>query len=130
MFLLLLILSCMLGMAPIPITLILLWNNYSVESEKKNLYIWCLELLSNLETLYIGNNKLSGTSSIQPLLRCKSLSTLDISKNMLSDCKTTLNLLSSIGKLSVLYLHGNPVVRNLDSYRFQITIYCVNISNK
>ena len=117
--------------SPIQITLILLWNNYSVESEKKNnLYLSCLELLSNLATLYIGNNKLSGTSSIEPLLRCKSLSTLDISKNMLSDCKTTLHLLSSIGKLSVLYLHGNPVVRNLDSYRFQITIYCVNISNK
>ncbi|XP_046462438.1 dynein axonemal assembly factor 1-like [Daphnia pulex] len=87
-----------------------------------------IELLKNLTTLYIGNNKLSETSSIEPLPRCKSLSTLDLSKNRLSDYKTILNLLSSISQLSVLYLLGNPVVRSIDSYRLQITVCCKNLT--
>ncbi|XP_045036940.1 dynein axonemal assembly factor 1-like isoform X2 [Daphnia magna] len=84
-------------------------------------------VLPNLTTLYVGSNKLSDTSGIDSLARCKTLSTLDLSRNMLKDSQTMLKLLIRIRQLSVLYLHGNPLVRNFESYRAEITTHCINL---
>jgi len=88
-----------------------------------------LENLPNLSTLYIGHNKLDDTieaDCIQSLKLCPSLNTLDISRNKLSDANKVMDVLKHITELRVLYLHGNPVVREIDPYRTQLILQCVS----
>lgn len=84
-----------------------------------------VENLSNLTTLYVANNKLNETATIEPLRECESLSTIDLSRNLLHDSNGILILLRNMRKLSVLYMHGNPLVRSISSYRMEMILNCV-----
>ena len=86
-----------------------------------------LELLPHLSTLYFGGNKLKNASSIASLQFCKSLSTLDLSRNKLEGATEIIDILAVVPHLRVLYLHGNPVVRDIDPYRIRLILNCVNI---
>lgn len=87
-----------------------------------------LDRLPNLTTLYIGHNKLtSEPGSIDNLQLCSSLNTIDLSRNKLSDSNQVLGVLQKMSQLRVLYLHGNPVVRDIDPYRTRLILLCVTV---
>ncbi|KAL0205798.1 hypothetical protein P9112_001105 [Eukaryota sp. TZLM1-RC] len=82
-------------------------------------YITCienLESLVNLRSLHLKRNGLKTPQSISKLIDCPSLSVLDLSDNQLDD-PFIIDILSKLSNLKVLYLNGNPVVKNIPNYR-------------
>ncbi|XP_045047813.1 dynein axonemal assembly factor 1 isoform X2 [Desmodus rotundus] len=89
-----------------------------------NNYIKTIENLSCLpvlNTLQIAHNHLETVEDIQHLKECSKLCVLDLSHNKLSDPEI-LSVLEIIPDLRVLNLMGNPVIRNIPSYRRTVTI--------
>ena len=85
-----------------------------------------LEHLKELTTLYVGSNKLAEASAIRSLEQCANLTTLDLSNNKLGQSSEMILILERIPDLRVLYLRGNPVVRDIDPYRIRLTLHCVS----
>ena len=81
-----------------------------------------LENLSHLEsltTLTLAKNSLKTVESIQELVYCLSVSSLDLSGNELAD-EAIIIILKQMPKLAVLDLRGNPIVRSMKHYRKRI----------
>lgn len=76
-----------------------------------------LETLQNLGTLNLAKNCLSTTEDLEGLLKCPSITNLDLSGNSLEDPEIVEKVLKKLPKLSALYLKGNPVVRKIKHYR-------------
>ncbi|XP_036896184.1 dynein assembly factor 1, axonemal isoform X1 [Sturnira hondurensis] len=89
-----------------------------------NNYIKTIENLSCLpvlNTLQIAHNHIETVEDIQHLKECLKLCVLDLSHNKLSDPEI-LSVLEVMPDLRVLNLMGNPVIRNIPSYRRTVTI--------
>jgi len=72
--------------------------------------------LTPLNTLLLNKNRLAALDDLAGVLRCPSLSVIDLSDNKIDDVKIV-DLLQQMPKLKVLYLKGNPVTSNIRQYR-------------
>lgn len=89
-------------------------NNRITEIEMES-----LENLSNLDSLSLKNNCLSSLTEIAKIVNGKcgqNISCLDLSGNNISS-EGIIDLLSSMPKLKLLYLKGNPFLQTMDFYR-------------
>ncbi|CAF1253611.1 unnamed protein product [Rotaria sp. Silwood1] len=80
---------------------------------------------NQLESLTLSFNEINQISDVFSLEKWSNLCLLDISYNMLSNLKETVESLKNLSKLRILYLHGNPLSLLVD-YR----IYVVNSLEK
>ena len=115
------------------LTCLYLQNNYIKEIENlennRNLVILNLsnnkikeiknlEKLEKLENLYIEKNYISTLQSLEGLLEIKKLILSDIQNNELTENhEEIISLLERLGKLKVLYLKGNEIIRSINNYR-------------
>ena len=82
--------------------------------------------LPNLTTLNLANNALSDVSSISHLKECKTLSSLDLSKNHLGG-QDTIGCLAGIEKLTSLNMEGNPVTNKTSYFRKKMIVACKSL---
>jgi len=75
-----------------------------------------MDNLQNLTTLNIEKCLFGSVDSIQEIAKLKKLSVLNISKNNIDEPEIV-DLLKKLPELKVLYLKGNPCVKNIKSYR-------------
>jgi len=64
---------------------------------------------------------------ISHLKHVKSLSTLKLNRNKLTDAKEVIDVLKQLPNLKTLYLKGNPFVRKLKDYRKEIIHACPSL---
>ena len=82
-----------------------------------------LQACTKLEVLLIGENRLGQNDDLSEieccrgLLDCPAISTLDISKNHLSDPAILPEIFEKMPNLTVLYCKGNDFVRKISNYR-------------
>ncbi|XP_014788744.1 uncharacterized protein LOC106882542 [Octopus bimaculoides] len=81
-----------------------------------------LSCLPQLSTLQITHNKLSTMESVIHLKDCLSISVLDLSHNRLEQPEIVEEVFAKMPSLGVLYLIGNPVIRNIKNYRKHVTV--------
>ena len=100
-----------------------------VELDSINLsknYITKIENLQNnvnISTLILSNNNLQTYEDIEHVLLLQKLQTLDIQQNKITDIRVV-DIFASIPDLRVLYLQGNPVVKDIKHYRKTIVSRC------
>lgn len=82
-----------------------------------------LSQLTKLSTLILSHNYLTNYESVQHLLELKSLQTIDLQYNKINDVEIV-NILSTLPDLRVIYLMGNPVVKDIKNYRKTIISKC------
>lgn len=75
-----------------------------------------LSYLVKLNTLNLCKNQLKTADDLSALVRLPTLAVLDLQNNQLDDIKI-LDVLEQMPNLKVLYLKGNPVVKDIPSYR-------------
>ncbi|XP_055992703.1 dynein axonemal assembly factor 1 [Sorex fumeus] len=80
-----------------------------------------LACLPVLDTLQMAHNHLETVDDIRHLEQCPKLCVLDLSHNRLGD-PDILSVLELVPDLRVLNLMGNPVIRNIPSYRKTVTV--------
>ncbi len=90
-------------------------NTLNLSSNQIN-FISNLDSCINLENLQLAKNRLQSLEGLQHLTLLKNLSVLDLSDNEIED-PNLVTILQQIPQLRVLYLKGNPVIRNIRSYR-------------
>ena len=92
-------------------------------------YIQKIENLSHmksLSSLNLGHNLLSTYESIEHILEVPSIQTVDVQHNKIEDAKV-LDIFAAMPDLRVLYLMGNPVVKNIRNYRRAVVSRCKNL---
>lgn len=92
-------------------------------------YITKIENMSNLTrltTLNLANNCLVTADDIAHILLLPALQTLDIQHNKITDV-SIVDILAQVPDLRVLYLQGNPVVKEIRHYRKTIVSRCKNL---
>lgn len=87
--------------------------NLSKNSIKK---IESLGSLTKLNTLNLANNYLKTSDDIAAIVQVPSLAVLDIQSNRIDDIQV-LDYLERLPNLKVLYLQGNPFVKEIRNYR-------------
>jgi dynein assembly factor 1 len=80
-----------------------------------------LDKLTKLNTLLLPSNRIgcNGAGDFEHIKQVPSLSVLDLSNNKIKadDAEAIVDVVTSLPNLKVLYLKGNPCVRNIDNYR-------------
>lgn len=92
-------------------------------------YIKKIENLSHnqkLTTLNLANNHLSKYSDIEEILKNPSLQTIDLQHNKIEDA-SVVDILAQMPDLRVVYLMGNPCVKDIRHYRKTIVSRCKNL---
>lgn len=92
-------------------------------------YIKKIENIENnqkLTNINLANNMLTDYDSVKALLDVPGLQTIDVQGNKINDV-TVIELFSQFEDLRVLYLQGNPVVKNIPYYRKTIISKCKNL---
>jgi len=79
--------------------------------------------LHTLKTLILSNNNLKTAEDIHHVLEIPSLETLDIQHNRIED-PGVVQIFTKMPNLKVLYLQGNPVVKEIRHYRKTIVSGC------
>ena len=82
-----------------------------------------LSHLKKLTSLNLSHNHLSTYENIEHIVLIPSIQTLDLQSNKLSDPKIT-EIFEKLPDLRVLYLLGNPVVKQIPHYRKYIISKC------
>lgn len=85
-----------------------------------------LSHMKKLTSLNISHNQLVTASDIEHVTELVSLQTIDLQHNKITDVNI-LNILSSLPDLRVLYLIGNPVIKNIRNYRKTIIAKCKSL---
>ena len=89
-------------------------------------YIKKIENIKNnqkLTNINLANNMLTDYNSIRALLDVPGLQTIDVQGNKIHDAEV-ISLFSQFEDLRVLYLQGNPVVKNIPYYRKTVISKC------
>ncbi len=89
-------------------------------------YIRKIENLSHMQmltTLNLASNVISSAEDIQHLLLIPSLQTIDLQNNKISDI-SVVDVLAQLPDLRVVYLMGNPVVKQIRNYRKTLISKC------
>lgn len=97
--------------------------NLSKNSIKK---IENLSHMKALTTLILSHNYLVSASDVEHVLSIPSLQTLDLQHNRIND-PAILDIISQMPDLRVLYLMGNPVVKEIRHYRKTIIAKCKSL---
>ena len=82
-----------------------------------------LERCKKLQTLMLAHNHLATADDLRHVLAVPSLVSLDLQHNRLDDV-AVLGVLSALPDLRVLYLMGNPVVKQIRYYRKTVIAAC------
>lgn len=100
-----------------------------VELDTLNLsknFITCVDSVAHmtrLTSLNLAHNKISSSAGLEHVLLMPSLQTLDLQYNKIEDAEVV-DLLAQLPDLRVLYLMGNPCVKNIKHYRRMIIARC------
>ena len=103
--------------------------DHQLELDSLNLsknYIKAIDNLSHMKvltSLNLANNHLTTAADVSHILGIPSLQTLDIQHNKIDDI-SIVDILAQMPDLRVLYLMGNPVVKNIKHYRKTIIGKC------
>lgn len=103
-----------------------------IELDSVNLsknFICRIENLSNLKkltSLNLANNQLQSADDIVHILEVPSLQTLDVQHNRINDVGIV-DIVAQLPDLRVLYLQGNPVVKDIKHYRKTIISRCKHL---
>jgi len=78
-----------------------------------------LSQLKNLQSLQLKRNKIgiNGLSDLQGLIEIQSLTSLDLSDNLIDDEAVESEILMKMPNLAVLYFQNNPVCKKISNYR-------------
>ena len=90
-------------------------------------YIRKVENIKNnqkLTNINLANNMLTDYDSVKDLLDVPGLQTIDVQGNKINDVKVIDDLFAQFEDLRVLYLQGNPVVKNIPYYRKTVISKC------
>jgi dynein assembly factor 1 len=93
-------------------------------------YISKIENLSHmtkLTSIIISNNVISSADGVRHILEIPSLQTLDIQHNRINDIGVV-EIFAQMPDLRVLYLMGNPVVKDIKNYRKTIVYRCQKLT--
>ena len=82
--------------------------------------------MTSLSSLNLGHNLLSTCESIVHVLEVPSIQTIDIQHNKIEDANV-LDIFAAMPDLRVLYLMGNPVVKNIRNYRRTVVSRCKSL---
>lgn len=82
-----------------------------------------LSHMTQLTSLNLAHNKISTLAGIEHIISIPSLQTLDLQYNKLEDAGVV-DILANMPDLRVLYLMGNPCVKNIKHYRRCIIARC------
>ena len=85
-----------------------------------------LSHMTSLSSLNLGHNLLSTCESIVHVLEVPSIQTIDIQHNKIEDANV-LDIFAAMPDLRVLYLMGNPVVKNIRNYRRTVVSRCKSL---
>ncbi len=85
-----------------------------------------LSCVPNLTTLSLGHNQLYLLEYVKQLEFCRKLQTLDLQSNQIAD-PGIVHVIAALPDLRVLYLQGNPVVKNIPHYRKVIVSRCKSL---
>lgn len=85
-----------------------------------------LSHMTKLSTLNLANNHIKSADGIRHILQIPSLQTLDIQHNKIEDA-AIVDIVADMPDLRVLYLMGNPVVKNIRNYRKTLISRCKNL---
>ena len=92
-------------------------------------YVKKIENLSHnqkLTTLNLANNHLTHYSDIEEILKNPSIQTIDLQHNKIDD-PNVVDILAQLPDLRVVYLMGNPCVKDIRHYRKTIISRCKNL---
>jgi dynein assembly factor 1 len=82
-----------------------------------------LSHMHELSTLILSYNRLCTTDDLRHVLDIPSLQTLDLQSNRLEE-DSLLAVLAAMPDLRVLYLQGNPVIKQIAHYRKTVVFAC------
>lgn len=82
-----------------------------------------LSHMTKLTNLNLGHNKISTLDDIRHVLELPSLQSIDLQHNKIEDAGIV-DILSQIPDLRVVYLMGNPCVKNIRNYRKTLVSKC------
>jgi dynein assembly factor 1 len=82
-----------------------------------------LSHMSKLTTLNVSHNNISTLDGVRHILELKAIQTIDLQQNKIDD-PAIVDILQLLPDLRVLYLMGNPVVKNIRNYRKTIISKC------
>jgi len=85
-----------------------------------------LSHMKQLTSLNLSKNKLGDAGSIAHVLEIPSLQTIDLQSNKLEGADV-LDILEQVPDLRVLYLMGNPCVKEIKNYRKAVVSRCKNL---
>ena len=85
-----------------------------------------IEALTQLSTLILSHNKLTSGDDVRAVLQCPALQTLDLQHNTIND-PAVVDIVAAMPGLRVLYLLGNPVVKEISHYRKTIISRCADL---
>ena len=85
-----------------------------------------LSHMKKLTSLNMAHNGLITAADLEHVNQLDSLQTIDLQHNKITDVDL-LDILSSLPDLRVLYLIGNPVIKNIKHYRKTIIAKCKNL---
>ena len=85
-----------------------------------------LSHMKQLTSLNLSKNKISSLDGLVHVLEIPSLQTLDLQHNKIEDADV-LDILEKLPDLRVLYLMGNPCVKNIKNYRRTVVSRCKNL---
>ena len=85
-----------------------------------------LSHMKKLTSLNLSHNQLVNASDIEHVVGIPSLQTIDLQHNKITDVNV-LDIVSSLPDLRVLYLIGNPVIKNIRNYRKSVIAKCKNL---
>jgi dynein assembly factor 1, axonemal len=82
-----------------------------------------LSHMKHLTSLNLANNTISALSGVEHVLEIPSLQTLDLQHNKIEDAGIV-DIVAQLPDLRVLYLMGNPAVKNIRNYRKTLVSRC------
>ena len=85
-----------------------------------------LSHMKKLTSLNLSHNLLVNASDIEHVIEMPSLQTIDLQHNKITDVNV-LDIVSSLPDLRVLYLIGNPVIKNIRNYRKTVIARCKSL---
>jgi dynein assembly factor 1 len=81
---------------------------------------------TQLQTLLLAHNHLTSADDVRHILKVPSLVSLDVQHNRIDDV-AVLDIFSAMPNLKVLYLMGNPVVKDIKHYRKAVLAACPSL---
>ena len=86
-----------------------------------------ISTLVSLKNLDVSHNIIADLDGFQEVKTCPSLTSLDLSNNIIDCPDEIVPFFSEVQNLLCLYLKGNPCVRKISTYRKRLTVAMKNL---